>query len=133
MPSFKSDKWDVSLFFTTVDFFNFIEIKANIIVGADGVESKIGKWAGIKTSLKPYDLETCAQYTLTNINYNSNYCEFYLGKKIAPGGYIWIFPKGENTFNVGISILSSLSDSGLTLKLLNDFINKMLMTYCFLI
>jgi len=100
------------------------EIYADIIVGADGVESKIGKWAGINTSLKPYDLETCAQYTLTNINYGSDYCEFYIGKKIAPGGYIWIFPKGENTFNVGLGILASLSDSGLPLKLLNDFINK---------
>lgn len=100
------------------------EINANIIVGADGVESKIGKWAGINTVLKPYDLETCAQYTLTNIDYNSDYCEFYLGKKLAPGGYIWIFPKGENTFNVGIGVLASLSDSSLPLKLLNKFINN---------
>ena len=100
------------------------EINANIIVGADGVESKIGKWAGINTVLKPYDLETCAQYTLTNIDYNSNYCEFYIGKKLAPGGYIWIFPKGENTFNVGIGVLASLSDSSLPLKLLNKFISN---------
>jgi digeranylgeranylglycerophospholipid reductase len=101
-----------------------IEINANIIVGSDGVESKIGKWAGINTLLKPYDLETCVQYTLTNIEYTTDYCEFYLGKKIAPGGYIWIFPKGENTYNVGIGILASLSDSGLPLKLLNNFINN---------
>jgi digeranylgeranylglycerophospholipid reductase len=100
------------------------EINANIIVGCDGVESKIGKWAGINTVLKPYDLETCAQYTLTNVDYESDYCEFYIGNKIAPGGYIWIFPKGENTFNVGIGILASLSDSGLPLKILNKFINN---------
>ena len=100
------------------------DIDADIIIGADGVESKVGQWAGIKTILKPKDLETCAQYTLTNIDYESDYCEFYLGKKIAPGGYIWIFPKGENTFNVGIGLLASLSDSGKPLKLLNDFINN---------
>jgi len=100
------------------------EINANIIVGADGVESKIGKWAGINTLLKPNDLETCAQFTLTNVDYTSDYCEFYIGKKIAPGGYIWIFPKGENTFNVGIGVLASLSDSNLPLKLLNKFINN---------
>jgi digeranylgeranylglycerophospholipid reductase len=101
-----------------------VEIYADIIVGADGVESKIGKWAGINTTLKTNDLETCAQYTITNIDYNSDYCEFYLGKKIAPGGYIWIFPKGEETFNVGIGVLASLSDSRLPHKLLNEFIKN---------
>lgn len=101
-----------------------IEIYADIIVGADGVESKIGKWAGINTTLKTNDLETCAQYTITNIDYNSDYCEFYLGKKIAPGGYIWIFPKGEETYNVGIGVLASLSDSRLPHKLLNEFIKN---------
>jgi len=101
-----------------------IEIYSDIIVGADGVESKIGKWAGINTTLKTNDLETCAQYTITNIDYNSDYCEFYLGKKIAPGGYIWIFPKGEETFNVGIGVLASLSDSRLPHKLLNEFIKN---------
>lgn len=47
------------------------EIKADIIVGADGVESKVGKWAGINTTLKPYDIETCAQYTMTNVDCNN--------------------------------------------------------------
>ena len=100
------------------------EINANIIVGADGVESKIGQWAGINTTLKPNDLETCAQYTLTNVDYESDYCEFYIGKKIAPGGYVWIFPKGENTYNVGIGLLASLSNSGLPFKLLKKFIEN---------
>jgi len=101
-----------------------IEFNANIIVGADGVESKIGKWGGINTILKTKDLETCVQYTITNIDYKSDYCEFYLGNKIAPGGYVWIFPKGENTFNVGIGVLASLSESKLPLKLLNKFIDS---------
>jgi len=67
------------------------EIEADIVVGADGVESKIGKWAGINTTLKPEDLETCAQYTLTNIDCKDAYCDFYLGRQIAPGGYVWVF------------------------------------------
>ncbi len=40
------------------------------------------------------------------------YCDFYLGKEIAPGGYIWVFPKGKNVANVGIGILASLSEAG---------------------
>ena len=101
-----------------------IEIEADIIVGADGVESKIGKWAGIKTTLKPHDLETCAQYTITNIDCKDAYCDFYLGKQIAPGGYVWVFPKGKDVANVGIGILASLSKPGLAKKLLDNFIAK---------
>jgi digeranylgeranylglycerophospholipid reductase len=100
------------------------DIEADIIVGADGVESKVGQWGGINTLLKPNDLETCAQYTLTNIEYKTDYCEFYLGKQIAPGGYVWIFPKGENTFNVGIGILASLSKPGKSKQLLDKFIKS---------
>jgi digeranylgeranylglycerophospholipid reductase len=101
-----------------------IEIEADIVVGADGVESKVGKWAGIDTTLKTKDLETCAQYTLTNIDCKDAYCDFYLGKEIAPGGYVWVFPKGKDVANVGIGILASLSESGMAKKLLDDFISK---------
>ena len=85
-----------------------IEIEADIIVGADGVESKIGQWGGIDTTLKPKDLETCAQYTLTGLDCKDAYCDFYLGKEIAPGAYIWVFPKGKDVANVGIGMLASL-------------------------
>ena len=101
-----------------------MEIEADIVVGADGVESRIGRWAGIKTTLKPYDLETCAQYTLTNVDWPSPYCDFFLGKQIAPGGYVWVFPKGKDVANVGIGILSSMSESGKALQLLDAFIAK---------
>jgi len=101
-----------------------IEIEADIVVGADGVESKVGKWAGIDTTLKPEDLETCCQYTFTNVDCKDAYCDFYLGKEIAPGGYIWVFPKGKDVANVGIGILASLSESGMAKKLLDDFISK---------
>jgi digeranylgeranylglycerophospholipid reductase len=101
-----------------------MDIEADIVVGADGVESRVGRWAGIKTTLKPYDLETCAQYTLTNVDWPSPYCDFFLGKNIAPGGYVWVFPKGKDVANVGIGILSSMSESGKALQLLDSFIAK---------
>lgn len=98
------------------------EIGADVVVGTDGVESKVGQWAGIDTVLKPCDLETCAQYTLTNVECDEDYCDFYLGKEIAPGGYVWVFPKGKGVANVGIGVLASLSESGMALKLLDKFI-----------
>jgi digeranylgeranylglycerophospholipid reductase len=101
-----------------------VDIEADVVVGADGVESKVGKWAGIKTTLKPFDLETCAQYTMTNVDCPDAFCDFYLGKKIAPGGYVWVFPKGNDVANVGIGVLSSMSESGLALRLLDQFIAR---------
>jgi digeranylgeranylglycerophospholipid reductase len=105
-------------------FDEILEIEADIIVGADGVDSKVGQWANINTRLDPKDLETCCQYTLSNIDVKDAYCEFYLGKEIAPGGYVWIFPKGPSIANIGIGILASLSESGMAKKLLDDFIQK---------
>lgn len=101
-----------------------LEIHSDIVVGADGVESRVGKWAGINTTLKPVDLETCAQYTLTNVEVDREFCDFYLGNHLAPGGYVWIFPKGDDVANVGIGVLASLSEPGLALRLLDKFIDS---------
>ena len=100
------------------------EIEADVVVGADGVESKVGHWGGIETTLKPRDLETCAQYTLSNVDCKDAYCDFYLGKEIAPGGYVWVFPKGKDVANVGIGVLASLSEAGMPKKLLDKFITN---------
>ena len=100
------------------------EIMADIVVGADGIESKVGRWAGIDTTLKPRDMCTCAQYLMTNIDIDPDFCKFYLGNKIAPLGYVWIFPKGRNTANVGIGITGHMSGEVRALELLDEFINK---------
>ncbi|HUT00525.1 MAG TPA: NAD(P)/FAD-dependent oxidoreductase [Candidatus Thermoplasmatota archaeon] len=107
---------------TARHFDETIEIEADVVVGADGVESRIGKWAGIQTTLKPYGLETCVQYTLTNIEWDSPYCDFFIGKQVAPGGYVWVFPKGNNIANVGIGLLASFSESGKAAQFLDKFI-----------
>lgn len=83
-----------------------LTITANCIVGADGFESQVGRWAGIDTTLKTTDITTCFQYRMTNLKHEPDYCEFVIGS-IAPGGYIWVFPKGDDTANVGIGVLLS--------------------------
>ncbi|MGQ9587326.1 MAG: NAD(P)/FAD-dependent oxidoreductase [Thermoplasmata archaeon] len=100
------------------------DIRAGCVVGADGFESQIGRWAGIDTNLSPRDITSCFQYRLTNIEHDPAYCEFLLGTA-APGGYIWIFPKSEDTANVGIGIqLTKLRDSADVKKYLDKFIQK---------
>ena len=79
------------------------EVRCKIIIGADGYESQVGRWAGIDTTIAHTDIMTCVQYRLTNIDIDPKYTEFYAGSA-APGGYIWIFPKNKNTANVGIGL-----------------------------
>jgi len=79
------------------------EIRAPITIGADGFESQVGRWAGLTTNIATRDMDTCLQYRMTNVDCDVRYCDFYLGK-VAPGGYVWVFPKGEGLANVGIGV-----------------------------
>jgi len=83
-----------------------ITLNAGCVVAADGFESQVARWAGIDTSLKTGDITTCYQYRMANLKTEPDYCEFIIGS-VAPGGYIWVFPKGDDTANVGIGVLAS--------------------------
>jgi len=100
-------------------------IKANIVIGADGVESKVGRWGGIDTALKPKDIDVCAQFLVSNID-AGEYSKFFLGHRYTPGGYVWIFPKGKNTANVGLGLLGSNSGNVRAVSLLQKFIESYL-------
>ncbi len=99
------------------------EVKSNIVIGADGIESKVGRWGGIDTALKPKDIDVCAQFLVSNID-AGEYSEFFLGHKYTPGGYVWIFPKGKNTANVGLGLLGSNSGKLRAISLLTTFVEK---------
>ncbi|NYT05170.1 MAG: NAD(P)/FAD-dependent oxidoreductase [Methanomicrobiales archaeon] len=88
------------------------DVRAKVVIAADGVESKFARWCGIDTTVPMRELETCAQYVLSNIDIDPHKTVFYLGTEIAPEGYVWIFPKGERTANVGIGISGRKSGDG---------------------
>ncbi len=98
-------------------------VEAKIVIGADGVESRVGKWAGIDTTLKLSEIESCVQYLMTGINFDPDYTYFWLGNEIAPGGYIWLFPKGNGAANVGIGVLPSMAKKS-PREYLNAFVNE---------
>ena len=86
------------------------EIKAKIVVGADGPESRVGKWGGLKTAVKPKNMESGIQFEMVGLEMEDPDCiEFYFGS-VAPGGYAWIFPKGDDIANVGLGIVSTYTD-----------------------
>ncbi len=98
------------------------EVESRIVIGADGVESRVAKAFGIDTTLKLDGIESCVQYLMTNIDFDPDYCYFWLGKSIAPGGYIWLFPKRVGA-NVGIGVMPSIAKKT-PKEYLDDFVKE---------
>jgi len=80
------------------------EIKAKLVIGADGVESKVGRWAGLKTLNRLTDYHSGIQFEMAGVNADENYIHLFFGNEVAPLGYAWIFPKAFSA-NVGLGIL----------------------------
>lgn len=98
--------------------------RSKIVIGADGIESRVGRWAGLNTTPKLNNIESCVQYTMSGINVESDRLDFYFGKNIAPTGYLWVFPKGENTANVGLGVNGVISKNKKAKLYLDDFTEK---------
>jgi digeranylgeranylglycerophospholipid reductase len=82
------------------------ELEARLVIGADGVESMVGRWAGLDTRVPSRDMESCAQYVVRNIDFDPDAIYLHFGDRVAPGGYAWIFPKGVGVANVGLGIVA---------------------------
>ncbi|CAB3288322.1 Digeranylgeranylglycerophospholipid reductase [Methanocaldococcus lauensis] len=94
------DYWNVIVEFLGEEYC----IKTKIVIAADGVESNIAEYAGLKAKKKPLEVCSCAEYEMANVKLlDKNMMEFYFGNEISPGGYVWIFPKGD-TANVGLGV-----------------------------
>ena len=87
-----------------------IEIKAKIIIAADGPESRIGRMAGLKCNTAAEHMESCVQFEMAGVDMVNNQDISLFFGSVAPGGYVWIFPKGDDIANVGIGVLKSKTD-----------------------
>ncbi len=79
------------------------ELRAPLIVSAEGMESMMAREMGFRTVHQLYDVDTCYQYEMKPYDHES-LIELYFGSRIAPRGYVWIFPKADRKANVGIGI-----------------------------
>jgi len=98
-----------------------VEIRADVVIAADGVEARFARRAGLETTVPLREMMSCAQYLMTDIDIDAGSTDFYLGNAIAPEGYLWIFPKGERTANVGIGISGRRSRDGSRAK---DYLDR---------
>jgi digeranylgeranylglycerophospholipid reductase len=101
-------------------------LKSKVVIAADGVESQVGRWAGLNTVCKLVDLDVAVQYLMANVDVQPDCVDFFLGHQIAPRGYAWIFPKRERTANIGLGIggVHSGKNGKLAIDYLNEFVKE---------
>jgi digeranylgeranylglycerophospholipid reductase len=100
------------------------EFIAPCVILAEGVESRLARDCGWEKALDLKDIETCAFGRLSNLDIPEDTCVFYLGQDVAPGGYLWIFPRGQGSANIGLGLAGSKSSAGKARELLVRFVNK---------
>src|SRR5256886_4118964 len=98
--------------------------RARIVIGADGVEAMVGRWAGLDTRVPARDMESCAQYVLQGIDFDPDAIYLQFGEQVAPGGYAWLFPKGPGVANVGLRPAAVTADGRNARQYLDDWIAR---------
>jgi geranylgeranyl reductase family protein len=90
---------------------------ANIVVAADGSQSFLAKQL-INLKFDPSNFSAAVRAYYSNVDgILPNQTEVHIYKKYMPG-YLWIFPLGNNTANVGFGMLSNeISKRKINLKL----------------
>lgn len=93
---------------------------ARLIVDATGSASRLRTSLPIKSYIekeidKDNDMESTGRYIIKfepakkdNTFFDPKYCIIHLDQEIAPGGYAWVFPKGEDKINVGLGVQKRL-------------------------
>ena len=103
-------------------FNDTITVKAKVVVGADGVQSQVGKWAGIKTHIKLSELASCLQFVVDGVQ-TEGLLEIVTGHEWAPGGYAWIFPKGHGYAEIGLGVTRTMCTDNAQVYL-DKFLNQ---------
>ncbi len=90
-------------------FNQLLTVKARVIVGADGLQSQVGKWAGLRTHIPLRNLAGCLQFIVDGVETNG-LLEIITGHKWAPGGYAWVFPKGNGYAEIGLGVVGTMTN-----------------------
>lgn len=80
-------------------------LHARLLIGCGGANSVLAKHVAHHNLDRERHCSAVAAY-YTNINSNNLTNKFFLFKNYLPG-YFWVFPLGDNMFNVGFGIVSS--------------------------
>jgi digeranylgeranylglycerophospholipid reductase len=95
------------------------EIHCRLLIGCDGPKSTVAEWSGLlqRGSWTPGLIRA---YEVRIMDVSADAFDFYMDPGLAPGGYLWVFPKADGASDVGIATFASDS-----VKRLDKFIEKM--------
>lgn len=106
-----------------------VEVSAKLIVGADGVESLVGRWAGLKTRALPPKTCTAVDLHVEGIlgpDEAKGHLVFWHGHEFINDGYIWSFPKHKSqTTNFGLGFLMPKLGAPNALDLSYEWLEKL--------
>jgi len=94
---------------------------AKVVVDATGVTSmlrnQLQNSTKIERKIDRRELESTGRHIMYFENgekdlteFDPDYCIIHLDQDIAPGGYGWVFPKGDNKVNIGLGVEKSILD-----------------------
>jgi len=86
-----------------------ITVTCKVLVGADGLMSQVGRWAGMQTHIKITELASCLQFIVDKVE-TEGLLEIITGHEWAPGGYAWVFPKGHGYAEIGLGVIPTMTD-----------------------
>lgn len=82
------------------------EIRAKVVIGADGVKSTVARLAGLTVAQSAL---TCVQIEGEYVTTEEGFAEIFVGKTVAPGFFAWAIPLGagadaDNRARIGLCI-----------------------------
>jgi len=92
-----------------------------IVIDATGITSmlrnQIQNTTKIERKIDRRDVESTGRHIMyfdkgepDLSEFDPDYCIIHLDQDIAPGGYGWVFPKGENKINIGLGVEKTILD-----------------------
>lgn len=92
---------------------------AKVVIDATGMTSVLRNQIKVTTKMEKRvdrrDVESTGRHIMYFdkagdylSEFDPDYCIIHLDQDIAPGGYGWVFPKGENKVNIGLGVEKSL-------------------------
>ena len=78
-----------------------LEVYPKIVIGADGVDSKVSKLTGLYKGEK-YNIIEVYSWEMENLTLENPNLEQIFFEEYVPGGYAYIFPKSKTRANIGV-------------------------------
>ncbi|HXV66351.1 MAG TPA: NAD(P)/FAD-dependent oxidoreductase, partial [Nitrosopumilaceae archaeon] len=111
-----------------------------IVIDATGITSmlrnQIQNTTKIERKIDRRDVESTGRHIMyfdkgeeDLSEFDPDYCIIHLDQDIAPGGYGWVFPKGENKVNIGLGVEKSILDKRNKRLGKNDNVSSLIQEY----